>query len=62
MDFSLFHFGTNCNLLQFNTLHGATPHVQWCKDCLADDAHPLPDLNQIGIDSRIHPVHNVLCN
>ena len=38
----------NCNFLQFNTLHGATPHVQWFIPCLDDDAHPLPSPNQIG--------------
>ena len=62
MDFSCSDFPNNCNLLQFNTLHGATPPVQWCRPCLDDDAPTIPNLRLVRVGGCSHPVHNVLCD
>ena len=46
---SLFHFGTNCNFLQFNTLHGATPPVKRCRPDWMMMLLPFPTPIKLGL-------------
>ena len=52
------HTATSCS----STLYRMSQPLLRCKVCLDDDAPTIPNLRLVRVDSRSHPVRNVLCN